>query len=69
MEEKQAKGFAGQSRKYAMFILPFITVLREGLEAVVFVGGVSLTEPATSFPLAVIVGILCGVAIGYFIYR
>lgn len=69
MEEKQAKGFASKSRKYAMFILPFITVLREGLEAVVFVGGVSLSEPATSFPLAVIVGIFCGVGIGYFMYR
>jgi hypothetical protein len=69
MEERQAKGFAGKSRKYAMFILPFITVLREGLEAVVFVGGVSLSEPATSFPLAVVAGILCGTAVGYFIYR
>lgn len=27
-------------RRYALFILPFITVLREGLEAMVFVGGV-----------------------------
>lgn len=69
MEERQAKGFAGKSRKYAMFILPFITVLREGLEAVVFVGGVSLSEPATSFPLAVIVGIICGTVVGYFIYK
>jgi high-affinity iron transporter len=69
MQERQAKGFAGKSRKYAMFVLPFITVLREGLEAVIFVGGVSLTEPATAFPLAVIVGILCGLLVGYFIYR
>jgi high-affinity iron transporter len=69
MQERQARGLAGKSRKYAMFILPFITVLREGLEAVVFVGGVSLSEQATSFPLAVIVGILCGFAVGYFIYR
>jgi high-affinity iron transporter len=69
MEERQAKGIAGKSRKYAMFLLPFITVLREGLEAVVFVGGVSLSEPATSFPLAVVCGLLCGIAVGYFIYR
>ena len=32
----------GRSGKWALFLLPFITVLREGLEAVVFVGGVSL---------------------------
>ena len=55
--------------KYAMFILPFITVLREGLEAVVFIGGVSLGLPATSFPLAVVCGFACGCLIGYFIYR
>ncbi|TKA34554.1 hypothetical protein B0A54_13609 [Friedmanniomyces endolithicus] len=30
-------------QKYSMFLLPFITVLREGLEAVVFIGGVGLT--------------------------
>ena len=69
MEERETKGLAAKSRKYAMFVLPFITVLREGLEAVVFVGGISLSEPATSFPLAVVVGIICGVAVGYFIYR
>ena len=69
MEARETKGIAAKSRKYAMFILPFITVLREGLEAVVFVGGISLSEPASSFPLAVVVGIICGVAVGYFIYR
>ena len=69
MEERQSRGIAGNSRKYAMFILPFITVLREGLEGVIFIGGVSLSEPASSLPLAVIVGIICGVLVGYFIYR
>ena len=55
--------------KYALFILPFITILREGLEAVVFIGGVSLGLPATSFPLPVVTGIACGCLVGYFIYR
>lgn len=55
--------------KYAMFMLPFITVLREGLEAVVFIGGVSLGLPGTSFPLPVVTGLGCGCLIGYFIYR
>jgi hypothetical protein len=31
-----------RSGKWALFLLPFVTVLREGLEAVVFVGGVSV---------------------------
>jgi F0F1-type ATP synthase assembly protein I len=57
------------AEKYAMFLLPFITVLREGLEAVVFIGGVSLSFPATAFPLPVFTGILAGVAIGYLLYR
>lgn len=30
-----------RSRKYALLLLPMITVLREGLEAMIFVGGVS----------------------------
>ncbi|KAJ2932236.1 hypothetical protein H1R20_g4844, partial [Candolleomyces eurysporus] len=54
--------------QWALFILPFITVLREGLEAVVFVGGVSLGQPAKSIPIAAIVGIICGLVIGFLIY-
>jgi high-affinity iron transporter len=34
----------GSGGKWALFLLPFITVIREGLEAVVFVGGVSGTS-------------------------
>lgn len=55
--------------KYAMFILPFITVLREGLEAVVFVAGVSFSTTASSIPLAVVVGLLAGIAVGYLLYK
>ena len=55
--------------KYAMFHLPFITVLREGLEAVVFIGGVGLSQPASSFPLAVICGLAAGIFVGWLIYR
>lgn len=32
---------SARNSKWTLFLLPFITVLREGLEAVVFVGGVS----------------------------
>lgn len=55
--------------KYAMFLLPFITVLREGLEAVVFVRGVSFTLPATSIPLPAVIGLIAGSVVGYLIYR
>ncbi|KZV80844.1 iron permease FTR1 [Exidia glandulosa HHB12029] len=57
-----------RTSRWALFLLPFITVLREGLEAVVFVGGVSLGQQATSIPIAAIVGIICGVVAGYLIY-
>ena len=56
------------TKKYAMFILPFITCLREGLEAVVFVGGVGLTSPATSFPIPVICGLIAGIVVGILLY-
>lgn len=59
----------GSGGKWALFLLPFITVLREGLEAVVFVGGVSLGEPAVAIPIPVIVGIIAGMIVGFIIYR
>ncbi|KAJ3506455.1 hypothetical protein NLJ89_g6859 [Agrocybe chaxingu] len=58
-----------ETGKWVLFFLPFITVLREGLEAVVFVGGVSLGQPATAIPIAAIVGILCGLVCGFVIYE
>ena len=35
------EGTSAKLQRYSFFVLPFITVLREGLEAVVFIGGVS----------------------------
>ncbi|RUS28415.1 hypothetical protein BC938DRAFT_481912 [Jimgerdemannia flammicorona] len=55
--------------EYAFFFLPFITVLREGLEAMVFMGGVAIGESGTAIPLAAICGILCAIIVGYVIYR
>ncbi|KAL3263269.1 hypothetical protein ABHI18_001963 [Aspergillus niger] len=66
---KKSKLLGDWARRYAMFLLPFITTMREGVEAVVFVGGVSLGYPATAFPLPVFTGMLTGVTCGYLIYR
>ena len=55
-------------KRYSMFILPFITTLREGLEAVVFVGGVGIGSPAKSFPLPVVCGLFAGALVGGFMY-
>ncbi|GAA5914293.1 hypothetical protein JCM5296_007236 [Sporobolomyces johnsonii] len=57
-----------KSSKWTLFLLPLVTVLREGLEAVVFVGGVSLGQSAKAIPLAAIVGVITGLFIGYLIY-
>lgn len=54
--------------KYCMFVLPFITTLREGMEAVVFVGGVGLDKPASSFPLPVVCGLIAGLLVGGIMY-
>ncbi|GAA5808460.1 high-affinity iron permease [Mucor flavus] len=61
--------FKEKLQKYAFFVLPFVTVLREGLEAVVFIGGVSLGIPGKSIPIAAIMGIVCGILVGLLIYR
>ena len=53
----------------SMFVLPFITVLREGLECVVFVGGIGLSTPAKAFPIPVIMGLLAGGFVGFLIYK
>ncbi|ORX68050.1 iron permease FTR1 [Linderina pennispora] len=64
-EDSDNKGW----RTYIFFHLPFFTVLREGLEAIVFVAGISISTTAKSIPLAVVVGLICGIIIGYLIYR
>lgn len=66
--EKAAKDKEGRAGRFVLFVLPFITVLREGLEAVVFVGGVSLGQSARSIPIAAIVGLICGLICGFLIY-
>ncbi|KAK3944541.1 putative iron transferase [Diplogelasinospora grovesii] len=55
--------------KYALFALPFITVLREGIEAVVFVAGVTFSAPASAVPLPVVIGLIVGALVGYILYK
>ncbi|CCC13666.1 hypothetical protein SMACR_07232 [Sordaria macrospora] len=55
--------------RYVMFVLPFVTVLREGVEAIVFVAGVSFAAPASSIPIPAIVGIIVGALVGVILYH
>lgn len=57
------------SDRYAMFVLPFVTTLREGLEAVVFVGGVGLLDPVETIPLSAVLALAIGSAVGIVVYR
>ncbi|ELR07803.1 hypothetical protein VC83_01091 [Pseudogymnoascus destructans] len=70
-EKREAKRnrFQRWCERYAMFLVPFITVLREGIEAIVFIAGVSFSSPAASVPLPVVMGLLAGAVIGYIIYK
>lgn len=61
--------FKKYSRGYAVFILSFITVAREGIEGVVFVSGVTFSASASSVPLPVVVGLIAGIAVGWIMYR
>lgn len=64
-----ASKFKTWCEKYAMFLLPFITILREGLEAVIFIGGISLGVSASAIPIPTIAGILAGFFVGFLIYK
>jgi high-affinity iron transporter len=56
--------------KYIMFWIPFVTVLREGIEALVFICGVSFTSPSgKAIPLPLFAGLAAGAAASYVIYR
>lgn len=57
---KKRKVRARAARGFILFGLPFITVLREGLEGVVFLGGIGITDS----PHAIVFGALTGFAIG-----
>lgn len=67
--ETSPRGLRFLGEKYAMFLLPFVTVLREGLEGVLFIIGAGLGLPASAFPLAVACGLGVGALIGYLLYR
>jgi high-affinity iron transporter len=68
MDDENARGLGNQSRKYALFLLPLVTVLREGLEAVVFIGGVTFNADPKAIPAAVLAGVALGLLIGFAIY-
>lgn len=73
MVSKKLTNWKISLRKYSarnsMFILPFITTLRESLESIVFVGGIGVSEPPITVLCSSILGIAVGVTVGLLIYR
>lgn len=59
----------GFTKKYYLAILPLVTTLREGLEAVVFIGGSAMTSTVFSIIVSVVCGIAFGSLIGYLLYQ
>lgn len=59
------------AEKYNMFILPFVTTLREGMEAIVFIGGIGINENTSKWAIinSVVSAIIIGCCIGVFLYR
>ncbi|KAJ3020248.1 UNVERIFIED_CONTAM: hypothetical protein HDU68_010274 [Siphonaria sp. JEL0065] len=53
----------------AFFWIPFITVVREGLEGMLFLGGIAISEDPGHIPFAVLGGLVGGLIIGFAIFR
>ena len=58
-------------KKYAMFILPFVTTLREGMEAIVFIGGIGINENTSIWAIfnSLVTALSLGLLIGGLLYR
>ncbi|KAJ3332912.1 high-affinity iron permease [Blyttiomyces sp. JEL0837] len=68
-KERKKRDKKSKGGRYVMFLIPFVTVLREGLEGMVFLGGIAISASPADIPLAAISGIICGLAIGYAVFK
>jgi hypothetical protein len=69
MKKVSTKSRSKSSATWPFFIIPFVTVLREGLEGSVFLGGISLGESYYNIPLAAAAGLACGSLIGFLTFK
>lgn len=66
---KQNEPLQSKRSQYALVLLPLSVVLREGCEAVIFLGGIGLNDSGTALPIPAIVGACCGILVGYLLYK
>ncbi len=57
----------GRNTSWGIFLVVFSTVLREGVESVIFLAGVGNNNPE-SLILPGLVGLVCGIGVGLFLY-
>lgn len=59
------------SDRYSMLILPLVTTLREGMEAIVFIGGIGINENTSiaSIIISAATAIIIGSTVGVVLYR
>jgi high-affinity iron transporter len=69
VQEMELTTSNSKRKKYALFLIPFTMVLREGVEAVIFLGGIGLEGSGTAYPIPAVVGAACGILIGYLLYK
>ena len=70
VDEGTAESLAASKKgRYTLFFIPFTVVLREGVEAVIFLGGIGLEGSGTAYPIPAVVGALCGIVVGYLLYK
>jgi iron transport multicopper oxidase len=67
LAEAAGEGKLEAGRRYAFFLVTFSAVLREGVEAVVFITGVSQANP-TAIPLPGFLGICLGCCFSYVVF-
>jgi high-affinity iron transporter len=65
----KAEAEGSSLRRSTMFWIPFVSVLREGVETVIFLAGVGAGYPAKSIPIPGIVGLFTGFAVGLVLYK
>lgn len=51
------------------FYLPLLTVLREGMESILLISGVTINIPPESIPLSIVLGITTGTSISYALHK
>ncbi|KAJ3240664.1 high-affinity iron permease [Chytriomyces hyalinus] len=68
-EKEEEKAEVQKKWSQVFFWVPLVTILREGIEGMIFLGGISITEDPGNIPIAAVVGVAAGCLIGWLVFR